>query len=81
MIVANVYKEKQMRINAGSIGGLIGVLISSIAKWGYQDNFKPVYFFFTKKISRVKNTSQAKMNLQNKFKQTLTNKKTIFCAR
>ena len=32
MIVANVYKEKQMRINAGSIGGLIGVLISSIAK-------------------------------------------------
>ena len=40
--------------------------------------FQACLFFFTKKISRVKNTSQAKMNLQNKFKQTLTNKNNNF---
>ena len=57
MTVANVYKEKQMRINAGSIGGLIGVLISSIAKWGYQDNFKPVYFFYEKDFARKKHVT------------------------
>ena len=37
-----------MRVNSGSIGGLIGVHVSSIVKLGYQDNFKPVYFSFTK---------------------------------
>ena len=31
-----------MHINGGWIGGLIGVHVSSIIKWGYQDNFKPV---------------------------------------
>ena len=24
-------------------------IVSSIVKWGYQDNFKPVYFFFLRK--------------------------------
>ena len=38
-----------MHVNRGSIGGLIWVHVSSIVKWGYQDNFKPVYFF-TKKF-------------------------------
>ena len=33
-----------MHINRGSIGGLIGVHVSSIVKWGCQDNFKPDFF-------------------------------------
>ena len=28
-------------------------IIGSIVNWDYQDNFKPVYFFFYKKISRA----------------------------
>ena len=35
-----------MHVNRGSIGGLRGACISSIAKWGYQDKFKPAYYFF-----------------------------------
>ena len=37
-----------MRVNRGSIGGLIGVHVSSIVKWSYQDNLKPVYFLYEK---------------------------------
>ena len=33
------------------IGGLIEVHTSSIVYWGYQDNFKPAYFFFEETIS------------------------------
>ena len=29
---------------------------SSIVYWGYQDNFKPVYFFLTKRFGAHKNT-------------------------
>ena len=29
------------------------VHISSIVYWGYQDNFKPVFFFFDEKISHA----------------------------
>ena len=62
-----------MHVNRGSIGGLIWVHVSSIVKWGYQDNFKPVYFFY-EKISHTKKHSQAKINQQNKIKQTLNYK-------
>ena len=62
-----------MHINRSSIGGLIGVHVSSIVKWGYQDNFKPVYFFY-KKISRARKQSQANINQKNKTKQKLNNK-------
>ena len=27
--------------------------LSSIVKWDYQDNFKPVYFFLKEKVSRA----------------------------
>ena len=37
-----------MRVNRDLIGKLIGVHVSSIAKCGYQDNFKAVYFFYEK---------------------------------
>ena len=43
-----------MRVNRGSIGGLIGVHVSSIVKWGYQDNLKPVYFFYEKVLNAQK---------------------------
>ena len=36
--------------------------LSSIVYWGYQDNFKPVYFFLRKRFCAHKNTSQAKIS-------------------
>ena len=41
--------------------------VSIIAKRGYQDNFKPVYFFLRKDFAVQKST----------HKQTLTNKTTL----
>ena len=43
-----------MRVNRGSIGGLIGVHVSTIVKWGYQDNFKPAYCFYEKVLNAQK---------------------------
>ena len=60
-----------MRVNRGSIGGLIGVHVGSMVKWGYQDNFKPVFFY--EKIPHAQKHSQANINQQNKIKQTLNN--------
>ena len=34
-----------MHINSGSIGDLIGLHVSSIVKWGYQDISKLVHLF------------------------------------
>ena len=52
-ILTNDYKYKQMHVNRG----LIGVHVSSIVKWGYWDNFKPVVFFFLQKdFARTKST-------------------------
>ena len=50
---------------------------SSIVKWGYQDNFKLVYFFLRKDFARTKH-SQANINQQNKIKETLNNKVNSF---
>ena len=63
-ILTNGYKWKQMRVNRGSIGGLIEVHISSLVKWGYQDNFKPVCLFFCEKILRVQKRNSTKTNQQ-----------------
>ena len=60
------------------MGGLIGVRVSSVVKWGYEDNFKHVYFFFAEVLG-VKKHSQAKINQKNKIKQTLNNKGKMFC--
>ena len=55
---------------------------SSIVKWGYLDNFKPVYLFiFYEKVLSVKKYSRAKINQQHKIKQTLNSKGNIFYAR
>ena len=58
------------------------IVQSRIVKWGYQDNFKPVYVFFTKKFhAQKKKHSQANINQQNKIKQTLSNKgNNLSCA-
>ena len=58
----------------------INVKNSSIVHWAYQDNFKPVYFFNYKKISRARKHSQANINQQSKINQTLNNKGNNFCA-
>ena len=55
------------------ISGLIGVHISSIVKCGYQNNFKPVYFFLGKMLHAQKH-SQANINQQNKTKEILNNR-------
>ena len=52
-----------MRANKFSIGGLRGVHVSSIVNWGYEDNFKPVYFFFYEKILIAQKHSQTKNEL------------------
>ena len=67
-----------------SIGRLIGVYASSIVNWGYQDNFKPVYFFFLR--TNLDHTKSTKT--QNKrfppSQKFLCTKKTIafvvFCS-
>ena len=54
--------SKNKCVNSGSIGGLIEVHVSSIVKWGYQDNFKTDFFFFMKRFHMHKkhqNTKQA----------------------
>ena len=66
-------RSSRVCTNKFSIGRLIGVHVSSIVKWGYQDSFKPVYFFYGK-ISRAQKHSQANIDQQNKIKQTLNNK-------
>ena len=58
--------------------GVIEKVISSIVKWGYQDNIKPVIFFFYEKILRAQSHSQWNINQQSKIKQTLNNKRTNF---
>ena len=58
-----------MCTNKFLIGVLIGIHVSSIVKWGYQDNFKPVYFFY-EKISHARNapdTKQATFTLLEVF--------------
>ena len=49
-----------MHRNKFSIGGLIGVHANNIVKRGYQDNFKPVYYFFYEKISRAQKALECK---------------------
>ena len=47
------------------LGKLLHIIqgrISSNVKWGCQDNFKPVYFFFDEKISRVQKAQKRKTN-------------------
>ena len=50
-----------MHANKFSIGGLIGVHVSSIVNWGYLGNFQSVYFFFPyRKILQVQKAQKCK---------------------
>ena len=53
--------------------------MSSIVKWGYQDNFKPLYFFY-EKILRAQKHSRANTKQQNEMKQTLNKKDNNFSS-
>ena len=43
-------QKKLLCTNKYSIGEMIGAHVTSIVKWGYLDNFKPVYLFFYENI-------------------------------
>ena len=68
--------NKNKCTNKFSISGLIGVHLSSIVKWGYQDNFKPVNFFFfwRKDFACTKTHHKEKSTNKTKNKLTLNNK-------
>ena len=51
--------------------------LSSIGNWGYQGNFKPVFFY--EKISR-KNTHKQKATNKIKISEQKTTKATVFCV-
>ena len=69
-----------MRGTKLSIGGLKGVHVSSIVDWGYEDNFRPVYFFFSRKDSaRIKTLANKKLINKTKISEQKTTKATIFC--
>ena len=53
---------------------------SSIVYWGYQNNFKPICFFFDKKISRAQKHVTSKNQLTKKNKLTLNNKVNNFSS-
>ena len=61
-----------MRTNKFLIGRLIGVHANSLVYWGYQDNFKPVYYFFDEKISRAQKhvTSKNQLTKQKSANKT-----------
>ena len=64
-ILTNVYKKRKAHVNRGLIDGVIGIHVRSIVKWGYQDNFKPVYlfiYFFYEKISHTQKAPKHKTN-------------------
>ena len=67
-----------MHINRSSIGGLIGEHVSSIVKWGYQDNFKPVYLFSYEKISPAQKALKHKTSNFHPLKSLCTRKIVAF---
>ena len=75
------YKQKQIHINRGSIGALIGVHVSSIVKLSRQFQACLLLLFFYEEICRTEKHSQANINQENKIKQTRNNKGNNFsCA-
>ena len=78
-ILTNGYKQKQMRVDRGLIGGLIGVHVSSIVKLGYEDNFKPVYFFY-EKISRAQKALKRKTSNFHSLRSFMSLKNCCLCC-
>ena len=63
-----------MRTNKFSIGGLRGVYVSSIGNWGYEANFKAVYFFLRKDSARIKTLTNKKPTNKTKTSKQKNNK-------
>ena len=64
--------------NKFSIGGLIGVHVSSIVKLGCQDNLKPVYFFLRKDFERTKPQINQNQPTKTKISEQKATKATVF---
>ena len=64
--------------NKFSIGGLIGVHVSSIVKLGCQDNLKPIYFFLRKDFERTKPQINQNQPTKTKISEQKTTKATVF---
>ena len=54
-----------------------GVHVSSIVNWSYPDYFKPVFFFFYKKVWHAQNANQL---TKVKISEQKTTKATVSCA-
>ena len=54
--------------------------MSNIGNWGYQDNFKPVCFLFTKRFHAHKNTHKQKQTKKTKISEQKTTKAAISSA-
>ena len=60
------------------IDELIGVHVSSIVNWGYQDNFRPVYYFFYEKILNAKKAPKRKTSDFHPFRSFYAQKTVVF---
>ena len=69
-----------MCTNKLSIGGLIGVRVSSIVNEAIRKISNLLIFFFLQKSLNVKKHSQAKINQQSKIKKIPNNKGNIFMS-
>ena len=69
----DAYRLSWVCTNKFWIGGLIGVHLSSIVKWGYQNNFKPVCLFFLRKELHAQEAPKCKINVFHPLRS--------FCAR
>ena len=67
-----------MCTNKFLIGVLIGIHVSSIVKWGYQDNFKPVYLFSYEKISPAQKALKHKTSNFHPLRSLCTRKIVAF---
>ena len=70
-----------MHTNKPSVGGLIGVHVSSIEKWVYQDNFEPVYLFiYLQKGFEYKKAPKRKTNDFYPLRHFCAHKKCGLCC-
>ena len=72
--------SKNKCVNRGSIGGLIGVHVSSIVKWGHQDNFKTDFFFFYEKVSYAQKAPKHKTSNFHLLRSLCAQKTVAFVA-
>ena len=67
-------------IKVVSSAELLGIQISSIVKWGYQENLKPVYFFLQKDFERTKTQINQNQPTKTKISKHKNDKDNGFCT-